>query len=110
MVGDVCNLGNVFYQFSLVIVFRETVGGRVLGLRGRNYYLCNGGVIKMTEEWFCKIVDPEPGSVTVSMYEITEGKPTGDRKIIRVDLDVHQTLNAHEALSRALGYHLRTMT
>jgi hypothetical protein len=61
------------------------------------------------EDWVCIIHDPQPGTVTVTMYE-TGDTPSAERRSIRVELNISQMTIGLEALQRALNYHLRMMS
>lgn len=61
------------------------------------------------EEWVFSVSSAEQGSVTASMYEVTDGKSNHERKTVRVELDLSEMITLFDTLYRALSYHLRVM-
>jgi hypothetical protein len=60
-------------------------------------------------EWVFRAMEIDRGTLTVSMYEVTEGVATGDREMIRLELELEEVLSLKEEVDRVLAYHLRIM-
>jgi hypothetical protein len=61
------------------------------------------------KEWIFRATEMDRGTLTASMYEVTDGVANGDRQIIRCELDLEETIALQEAVNRVLAYHLRIM-
>jgi uncharacterized lipoprotein len=59
-------------------------------------------------EWVFRATEESQGILTVSMYEIGD-VPHGDRKAVRVELDLSEVIGLQDAVNKVIAYHLRIM-
>jgi hypothetical protein len=56
-----------------------------------------------------RAMELDRGTLTFSIYEVTDGVATSDRETIRIDLELEEVLSLKEEVDRVLAYHLRIM-
>lgn len=61
------------------------------------------------KEWTFSVSEIDRGTLSLSIYEITEGKPNHERETIRLELSLQEMINVQEAVNRCLAFHLRVM-
>lgn len=61
------------------------------------------------KEWAFQCSERDRGTLTISLYEITEGIANDKRDSIHIELDLRQMIQLFDAAFRCLAYHLRVM-